>query len=385
MTGDFGCLRTLTGLRHLSRCGTQRTDVFGVTRSLASLQEPFLEDTQSTRVAIWHRPHASGELIAVESCRKQHDLLWQPRPLWRGSSPAHLATLFLGDGVEEVQCGGAGWRDPVRAGARVGATQRGDGNHTRAGAMPLRSTGHSRSNGESAASQPVLHADHERCRQIERTDESADASPQPNTGDGRYQQLERTDVFAVALPFRTQVTGGIGSLNALTSQQMLLLFRTLFMGDTSSLSVLASLQKPFLFRAQVTGDISSLSALTILQRLSLFRAQVTSAMTSLQHLNLRSAKVTGAISGLRTLSSLQHLNLRSMKVTGDIGCLRALTVRGYCEQHEPRRRLTPLWQGRSSELLARLSAQQWIPAEARVGATPRVARRGLARLATGTA
>ena len=103
---------------------------------------------------------------------------------------------------------------------------------------------------------------------------------------------------------------------------------------TLELSRTSRLQ-PSMCGTQLTGDTSSVSVLSKLRELS-----------------LRSSQVTSNFSSLSARASLQELSLHCTQVSGDISSLRALT-----------------------SLLTS-------PAEARVGATPRVTRRGLARLGT---
>ena len=106
---------------------------------------------------------------------------------------------------------------------------------------------------------------------------------------------------------------------------------------TLELSWMSRLQ-PSWCGTQLTGDANSGSVLSKMRELS-----------------LRSWQVTSGFSSLSARASQQELSLHCTQVSGDISSLRAL------------------------------SSLQTSPAEARVGATPHVARRGLARLGTGPA
>ena len=80
-----------------------------------------------------------------------------------------------------------------------------------------------------------------------------------------------------------------------------------------------------------------------------------SVLSKMRELCLRSGQVTSNFSSLSARASQQELSLHCTQLSGDISSLRALT------------------------------SLQTSPAEARVGATPRVTRRGLARLGRGGA
>ena len=140
---------------------------------------------------------------------------------------------------------------------------------------------------------------------------------------------------------------------------------------------------PILQKSQVTSDMgSSLRTTANLQHPRPLSMMVTGVigilrtLTSMHFLSLHDTTVTADIGNLRALTSMQLLSLYHTTVTGDIGNLRALTSLQLLSLYN-----TTV----TGDIVVTSKLQFLSSAKARVGATPRAARRGLARLATGTA